>query len=139
MNSNDQIQLILSILCKKMKLLNPLLQVEHTDRNFFEIIGWWELRRILYTLIEMVCGFLIFLIISSLINLKPSEDLKEPITIIGFLVFCNIGYTLGWMTEMRNKKSKSYGPNMFKLALFYSVLGFSTSSIACSVLDWRYV
>jgi len=34
-----------------MKILNPLLSVDKKDRNVYQIIGWWEIRRILYNLI----------------------------------------------------------------------------------------
>lgn len=58
---------------------------------------------------------------SALVNLKPGEDLQEPLAIIGFGFLCNLGYTLGWLTEMFKTKSKTYGPNMFKIGLYVTL------------------
>ena len=104
-----------------MKILNPLLTVDKEDRNVFQIIGWWEIRRILYNLIVLVCGLISMSIMSALINLEPGEDLQEPLVIIGFAILCNLGYTSGWLTEIFNKKTKTYGPKMFKVGLFFTL------------------
>ncbi len=104
-----------------MKILNPLLSIQNEKRNIFQIIGWWELRRILYNFIILVCGLISMIIMSSLINLKPGEDLQEPIAIIAFAFLCNLGYSLGWITEIFKKKSTTYGPKMFKIGLYFTL------------------
>ena len=105
-----------------MKFLNPLLKVDSEDRDNFQIIGWWELRRFLYNLIVLICGLISLSIMSALINLKSGEDLVEPISIIGFAFLCNIGYTLGWITELYSEKSKTYGPKLFKFGMYFTII-----------------
>lgn len=108
-----------------MKLLNPLLQVKTEDRNIFQIILWWELRRILYNLIVLICGILSILIImaaaSGRVDLEPGEDFYEPIMIPVFAILCNFGYSLGWLTEIFMKRSLTYGRKMFKVGLYFTL------------------
>lgn len=108
-----------------MKLLNPLLKVKTEDRNIFQIILWWELRRILYNIIVLACGVLSILILvvatSGRVDLEPGEDLYEPILIPIFAILCNLGYTLGWLTEICIKRSLIYGKKMFKIGLYFTL------------------
>ena len=108
-----------------MKLLNPLLKVETEDRNVFQIIIWWELRRILYNIIVLICGILSLLIMMSAasgrVELEPGEDFYEPIMILIFAVLCNFGYTLGWLTEIFMKRSLTYGTRIFKIGLYFTL------------------
>ena len=104
-----------------MKMLDRLLTVDKEDRNTFQIIGWWETRRILYNLIVLICGVVSLLVISAFVDLEPSEDLIEPGAIFGFAILCNLGYTLGWLTEVFNKKDKTYGPTIFKIGLYFTL------------------
>jgi|TARA_B110000902_G_scaffold117179_1_gene137449 hypothetical protein len=55
------------------------------------------------------------------VNLGPGEDLQEPLAIIGFAFLCNLGYTLGWITEIFMDKSRRYGPKMFKIGLYFTL------------------
>ena len=104
-----------------MKMLDRLLTVDKEDRNTFQIIGWWEMRRILYNLIVLICGVISLLVMSAFVDLEPSEDLIEPFAIFGFGILCNLGYTLGWLTEVFNKKGKTYGPGIFKIGLYFTL------------------
>ena len=104
-----------------MKILNTLLSVDKADRSAIQIIGWWEIRRIIYNLIVLICGLISMSIMSALVNLKPGEDLQEPLAIIAFGILCNLCYSLGWLTELFNKKNKTYGPKMFKRGLYFTL------------------
>ena len=104
-----------------MTLLNRFLNVENENRNFIQIIFWWEIRRILYNIIVLFFGFLSLSIMSAIVTIEPGEDLVEPLAIIAFATLCNIGYTLGWFTELFVKKNQTYGPKMFKLGLFFTL------------------
>jgi len=57
-----------------------------------------------------------------LVELKPGEDLIEPLAIIAFVLLSNICYTFGWLTEIFIGKSKSYGPSMFRFGLIFTVI-----------------
>jgi len=108
-----------------MKLLDKLLQVKTVDRNLFQIIIWWELRRILYNIIVLIAGILSIVIMvtaaSGRVHLEPGEDFYEPIMIPIFAFLCNIGYTLGWLTEVFIKRSLTYGPKMFRRGLYLTL------------------
>lgn len=104
------------------KLINTLLIVKNVNRNIFEVILWWELRRILYNLIALISGAISMGIISLLVNLKPGEDLEEPLMILFFGLVCNVAYTFGWITEIVEPKSISYGPRVFKLGLLFTLV-----------------
>lgn len=110
-----------------MKLLNKLLKVELNGRSKLKIILWWELRRILYNIIVLIAGIIsIFLLyfFAGLndINLKAGEDLFEPMAIPVFAILCNMGYTLGWLTEISMKEDVNFAPKFFKKALSISLV-----------------
>ena len=102
-------------------MINALLKVKNSKRNIFHIIWWWEIRRILYNLILWICLLISILIMTSLVNPKAGEDLPEPLMTLLFLLLCNLGYTLGWLTEIFIKKSTTYGPKMFKIGLYFTL------------------
>ena len=104
-----------------MKYLDILLKVRTKERTSIQIIFWWELRRIRYNLIVLICGFLSWSIMYALVKLLPGEDLQEPIFIIAFVFLCNVCYTLGWLTEIFMVKSQSYAPDMFKFGLYFTL------------------
>jgi len=58
---------------------------------------------------------------SALVTLEPGEDIVEPIAILLFAFLCNIGYTLGWFSELFVKRSTTYGPKMFKFGLIFTL------------------
>ena len=108
-----------------MKYLDKLLEVKTENRNFIQVIIWWELRRILYNIIVLIAGILSIVIMltaaSMRIQLKPGEDFYEPIMIPIFAFLCNMGYTLGWLTEVFIKRNLTYGPKMFKRGLYFTL------------------
>jgi uncharacterized membrane protein YhdT len=104
-----------------MKYLDKWLEVDSENRNTFQILLWWEIRRILYNIIVLVFGIISLAIISAIVNVQPGEDLIEPFAVFGFAISCNLGYSLGWLTEIFRKKDKKYGPRMFKLGLYFTL------------------
>lgn len=108
-----------------MKILDSLLKTEAHERSVFEIILWWEIRRILYNFIVLVSGVLSLIIMiksaSGIVVLEPGEDFYEPIMIPIFGILCNIAYTLGWLTEVIFRPSINYAPKMFKRGLYFTL------------------
>lgn len=108
-----------------MKYLNKLVSVKTEKRNIFQIIIWWEIRRILYNIIVLIAGILSIIIMtktaSGRVQLEAGEDLCEPIMIPIFAILCNIGYTLGWITELFIKPTITYGPKMFKIGFYFTL------------------
>lgn len=108
-----------------MNFLDPLLSVNRSDRNMFQIIIWWEVRRLLYNAIVLVAGILSMVLMMYAASIhgepKPGEDLFEPIMIPIFAILCNMGYTLGWLTEIFLTSSLNFGPKMFKRGLLFTL------------------
>lgn len=73
-------------------------------RNPFQVILWWELRRIPYNLIVGGAGtislllFYFFIVHSHV--LRPGEDAVEPMALIIAPFVINILYTGGWVVEL---------------------------------------
>ena len=111
-----------------MKYLDNLLKVKADNRTLLQTILWWEIRRILYNIIVLIGGILSIVIMltaaAGRVHLEPGEDFYEPIMIPIFAFLCNVGYTLGWLTEIFIKRSLTYGPKMFKGDFFLHCFGF---------------
>ena len=109
-----------------MNILDKLLQVKTKDRNIFQIIFWWEIRRILYNVILLIAGIisLLLLMFFSLnkIKLEAGEDFIEPISFILFAFLSNVFFTLGWITEIFVERSLDYGRKMFKTGLYFTLI-----------------
>jgi len=56
------------------------------------------------------------------VQLERGEDFYEPIMISIFAFLCNMGYTLGWLTEVFIKRSLTYGPKMFRPGLYFTLV-----------------
>jgi len=61
-----------------------------SDRNWFEVILWWELRRIPYNLIMYFAGLLSFYI----------GYISIPLIYVSMGLAFNIIYTFGWIFEL---------------------------------------
>lgn len=100
------------------------------DRKWYEIIIWWETRRILYNFVMLIVGFL------SLYIGYVSIPLVYLVTGIGL----NVLYTFGWIFELlliqRQKdfdiKAK-YPKHSFVLLLVFSTITVLGMSIALMI------
>ncbi|TDT46798.1 hypothetical protein CLV90_0857 [Maribacter spongiicola] len=101
-----------------------LLKINSIDRKWWEIILWWELRRIAYNIIMYFIGLLSFYICFVTIPLVY--------LVIGLVL--NIIYTIGWIVELigrRNWKFESklkypkYAFNGYLVFSVITVFGFS--------------
>lgn len=95
-----------------------LLKINTANRKWYEIILWWELRRIPYNVAMYFIGLLSFYISYVTIPLVY--------LIIGLLL--NIFYTFGWITEllfghkMTEKQQMEFSGVAFLIFLVSSVL-----------------
>ena len=86
-------------------LLGPLARVPQQPRHWYDVIVWWELRRIPYNLIVGIVGTAGILLIARLATLPPplppeQRDFDTFIaTGMGALV-ANFLYTVGWVCEI---------------------------------------
>ncbi len=120
-----------------MKYLDKLLEVYYIDRNVFQIIFWWELRRILFNLIALTGGIISLSLMSAIVNVPPGEDLVEPFAIIGFGILCNLAYSLGWLTELFIKRNNNYAPKMFKIGMLLTLF-FIFLPLAIHIVLWIF-
>ncbi len=72
----------------------------------WEIIRWWELRRILYNLAVGVVGLTSVAVMETLGGriVGPGEDFVEPLALVAgcliYAVLANFCYTLGWAVDL---------------------------------------
>ena len=120
-------------------LLNTLLthKLPETERKWYHVILWWELRRILYNLALLVIGTLGVLCMTLVVN--GTEDFISGLAIIGFVFFANFFYTFGWIVELflrlvNKHKAASFGLKSFKVGFIIAICGtFVPSFIFCIV------
>jgi hypothetical protein len=96
-----------------------------------QVIRWWELRRLLYNVVLLVVGVAAIAGMEWLMTkvIPLGEDAVEPmILVLGVLVYgfmANLCYTLGWVIELRSRKSnpvsaRRRGQWMFRAGLLFS-------------------
>jgi len=99
----------------------------------FEIIKWWEIRRIPYNIIVGVVGIVSLVIFfvsycasSYAETAAPGEDAVEPLALLAAPFIINFFYTAGWAVEnifravrVRNPK---IGPNLWVIGTVFSIL-----------------
>lgn len=103
----------------------------------WEIIRWWEIRRILYNAILFAIG------IASIIGMEwlmgkvipVGEDAVEPfvlaVGVVAYGIMANLCYTLGWIAEVRTSRAdgvlaRARGKKLFLAGLWLSCLLTST-------------
>ena len=57
----------------------------------------------------------------AIVEVEPGEDIFMPITLIAFVIICNLFYTLGWIVEIFAEKDEKFGPTLFKYGTFFSM------------------
>jgi hypothetical protein len=98
-------------------------------RSAWSIIGWWELRRVLYNLALALVGGVcctLFVLFMSLM-LEPGEDAVEPLALPVAVVLANMAYTGGWVVELlvrliRRNRHPHVGPKLLKVGLVFTLV-----------------
>ena len=77
------------------------MNIIHSKEKWYNVILWWEIRRILFNVV-VILGMMISIGLTSVLvdDLQPGEDLYEPIIIPIFLFIINGCYTMGWMVHL---------------------------------------
>ncbi|HKQ57371.1 MAG TPA: hypothetical protein VJY35_05850 [Candidatus Eisenbacteria bacterium] len=100
--------------------------------TWWQVILWWEIRRIPYNLIVggwgIVCLIVYLVAIGNSGHLKPGEDAIEPMAILAAPFLINACYTLGWLVELPLRRllpgwRERIGPTLMKLGVAASLLG----------------
>ena len=106
-----------------LKFKNTFLRVPDAERRWYDIIIWWEIRRVLYNLIIVPAGlfWLGILVLMLVLHSGEGEDLGDPFLPIFFvftyIIVANIFYTFGWISEIVGRGSRpgnrSPAPDVF--------------------------
>jgi hypothetical protein len=99
----------------------------------WEIIRWWELRRITYNAILFVIGIVSILTMEWLMGkvIPVGEDAVEPfvlsVGVIVYAIMANLCYTLGWIVELGSRtlnpaSARSRSKKLFLGGLWLSCL-----------------
>lgn len=100
-------------------------------RSAWDVVLWWERRRIPYNVIlgvVGVCSLLLFhVFIEAAHGVPPGEDAVEPIMLFIAPVVANLCYTAGWLVEVparwiAPRAAERLGPGLLKLGLGFSLL-----------------
>jgi hypothetical protein len=107
------------------RLLNKIFSHKLTDRNWYHVIGWWEIRRLVFNAVLLLFGLISLTIF--LFVLKFDEYIIQPFAAFGFGVLVNFFYTFGWVTELlirlfNESKAASFGIKSFKIGLIISIV-----------------
>jgi hypothetical protein len=105
----------------------------------WQIIRWWELRRIPFNAVLLVVGVMSLLAMEWLrtktvpFGLNPGE-LETGITVVVYAVMANLCYTLGWIVELAVRKSEVANGRRRARKLF--AIGLCFSCLVTSVPLW---
>jgi hypothetical protein len=120
-----------------------LFDVPPEPRSVWSIIGWWELRRVLYNLALGLVGgvsFALFLVFISLAHeLKPGEDAQEPLALVAGVLLANAAFTGGWVVELLvrliwRERYPYLGPTLLKLGLVFTLAVLLLPSVGWGVV-----
>ncbi|MDD5222987.1 MAG: hypothetical protein PHE84_03280 [bacterium] len=113
------------------KILNWFFATPQESRSWWQIIVWWEFRRIPYNIFVALFGsiglslYILFLTLAK--ELKPGEDFIEPMALFITPFLINIAYSAGWIGELVlrifwKQKSNLIGPSLLKLGVSFSIV-----------------
>ena len=106
----------------------------------WQIIRWWEIRRLPYNAALFIVGIASILGMNLLMEkvLPPGDDAVEPIGllfgIIAYALMANLCYTSGWVLELGVRKAGEAQARSLARKLF--VLGFSASCFLTTAPFW---
>ena len=90
-----------------MSTIRKIFYVNTTDRAWYKIVVWWEIRRILYNAILILFGFFSYQLTSLLPDSGYFKLYAGPVLVVWtlaflvlFFVFANICYTSGWIFQI---------------------------------------
>jgi len=107
---------------------------EQSPDDWWQVIIWWEMRRIPFNLLIGIYGIISLAIFfwgiweSELLG--PGEDAVEPIALLAAPFAVNICYTFGWIVELPARVlwpslSRQLGPWLLRLGVAFSLFVIS--------------
>jgi hypothetical protein len=120
------------------RIINSLFEYAPNETSPWQIIKWWEKRRLAYNAFVVFFGLLSLIIFYFAIDLsgelKPGEDLVEPLLLFSAPFLVNLCYTFGWVLEViykfgSPKKSRNFGVLLLKRGIVFSAFIIAAPSI----------
>lgn len=110
--------------------IRRLFTVPDHKRPWWEVVTWWEARRIPYNLVVGTAGLLGLLLFIWFNKLPPKlvpEETVEPLSVILFGVGANFFYTAGSIAELVartvwREKIQDLGPQLLLAGWLFSVM-----------------
>ena len=106
----------------------------------WQVIRWWEIRRIPYNGLLFVIGLTSLLTMEWLMGkvIPVGEDAVEPfalaVGVVVYAIMANLCYTLGWIVELGNRNADEGHQRARAKRLFLAGLWFS--SLLASLPFW---
>jgi len=99
----------------------------------WQVIRWWELRRLLYNLVLLAIGIASIFAMEFLMDkvIPVGEDAIEPFAlalgVVLYGIIANLCYTLGWIVELASRNqneaaARSRAQKHFLIGLWLSCL-----------------
>jgi hypothetical protein len=111
------------------------------ERSIWNVIAWWELRRLSYNLFLAAVGIpsliVFFLAISAAHELQPGEDAVEPMALFAAPILANIAYTAGWVVEcalLWRPSTQPRGPRLMRIGLLFSLFVMLLPAVAWTIV-----
>ncbi len=124
---------------------------QSAPRSRWQIILWWERRRIPYNLFigfyGICCLAVFFWGITTSGRLEDGEDAVEPIALFLAPFGVNVCYTLGWLVEIPARKlfpslSPRFGPFLMRMGIGFSFFVISLPAVLWGgfrLLQWAHI
>jgi hypothetical protein len=111
---------------KEHGIFSPLLLQDAEPRSFFNVLWWWELRRIPYNLLVGICGLPALALFVGHFYSYPQGTLLIFIGILGYAVAANICYCAGPVSELLIRiwsveKASKAAPKLYLTGLYFSM------------------
>jgi hypothetical protein len=96
--------------------------------RWYQVILWWELRRIAYNLLILIAGLISIAVFIYFASKRPDDyqDGPEPIAALVTAFAANLIYTASWPCELLVRviwgdRARKFGPIAFAAGLVFSV------------------
>src|SRR5215831_11201846 len=114
----------------------------------WDVVVWWELRRILYNLALLAIGLGSIFAMEAIGGrmVQAGEDFVEPMFllfgVIAYGIAANLCYTLGWITELLwsagdISRTERVRPKIFRIGFCFSA-GLTALPAALMVFIWAF-
>ncbi len=125
------------------KAISQFFNVNESEKKWYKIILWWELRRIPYNLILLMLGLISLYVLSFFPNDGYLRLTAGPGLLVGFytsiLLFglgANLLFTLGWIVQLILKQFNHKTIRLFIKKSFIIGLIISTLITLSPILLW---